>query len=205
MPKSKSKSDVTSRRSIETSEVQREIDDDMFEVDKSIFIVTLINFQSLIRRIINNRYFRWFHLCLELIYFTLVLFYLYFVMEIEEDNSIVLISLMLSFLIICLVIYIMNIIDHWSDIRTLIDTALIAVAIGFDIYEITLRSDDKGYENGSKFGIYFNHDDLEFYRIGGKKNECITLIYDEPHFQFVHQLQNLYFALTGQELLLFKT
>jgi hypothetical protein len=151
MPKSKSKSDVTSRRSIETSEVQREIDDDMFEVDKSIFIVTLINFQSLIRRIINNRYFRWFHLCLELIYFTLVLFYLYFVMEIEEDNSIVLISLMVSFLIICLVIYIMNIIDHWSDIRTLIDTALIAVAIGFDIYEITLRSDDKGYENGSKF------------------------------------------------------
>lgn len=34
--------------------------------------------------------------------------------------------------------------------------------------------------------------------------KCVTLIYSEsvsvPNIQFVHQLQNLYFALTGEEL-----
>lgn len=51
-----------------------------------------------------------------------------------------------------------------------------------------------------KYGICFDHDDIVFYRNIGISNEYTPLIYDEKTLQHVHQLQNLYFALTGEEL-----
>lgn len=48
------------------------------------------------------------------------------------------------------------------------------------------------------YGVCFDHDEivLYHYNILGITN----LIYDSEHFQNVHQLQNIYFALTGEEL-----
>ena len=51
------------------------------------------------------------------------------------------------------------------------------------------------------YGICFDHDDIAFYKFYGNGGENVhTLIHDEEHLQYVHQLQNLYFALTGKEL-----
>ena len=49
-----------------------------------------------------------------------------------------------------------------------------------------------------RYGICYNHEEWQFMLI--VKNEYTTLIYDEDYFQYVHQLQNLVFALTGKEL-----
>jgi hypothetical protein len=48
--------------------------------------------------------------------------------------------------------------------------------------------------------VCFDHDDISF----GLSvfNNCTSLIYDNKWLQYVHQLQNLYFALTGEELVL---
>lgn len=56
------------------------------------------------------------------------------------------------------------------------------------------------------YGVCLNHDDIEFYKFrNGFKNpdtiETTNLIYDEPFLQYVHQLQNLMYALTGEELI----
>lgn len=150
MPKSKKKSNDIIQKSNETSEYNKDPREDLIVVENSIFATYWFKFQNAVKKTIHHKYFRWFHLCLELVYFTLVLFYLYFLMEIEEDNSIVLITIMMVFLFICLVVYIMDIIDHWRDLRVIIDSGLIIVAIAFDIYEISLRSNDKGYYSGSK-------------------------------------------------------
>jgi hypothetical protein len=55
---------------------------------------------------------------------------------------------------------------------------------------------DKNTDNGDFKGndCYFTHDNLK---------RCISLpnfIYDGIKIKYVHQLQNLYFALTGEEL-----
>lgn len=51
------------------------------------------------------------------------------------------------------------------------------------------------------YGICFDHDDITFYKFYGNGGENVhTLIYDEEHLQSVHQLQNLYFSLTNNEL-----
>jgi len=70
-------------------------------------------------------------------------------MEIEQNNSIILISIMNSVLSLGLLIYIMNIIDNWNNCELIIDTILIIFAIGADIYEISVRLKDKGYNNGA--------------------------------------------------------
>ena len=70
------------------------------------------------------------------------------------------------------------------------------------------KTDDYGdqiyYElktEGSRgYYVCFDHEEWVFGL--SVRNECTCLIYDEPHFQYVHQLQNLYFALTGEELTL---
>jgi len=53
------------------------------------------------------------------------------------------------------------------------------------------------------YGICFDHDDIAFYKFYGNGGENVhTLIHDEEHLQYVHQLQNLYYALTQTELTL---
>jgi hypothetical protein len=126
-PKKKASTN-TIKRSNETSEVHRELEEDLIDVERGFFSHTWGRFQKCVVKIVNHKYFRWGHLCLELIYFTLVLFYLYFLMEIEKNNSIILIAFMMSFLVICLIVYVMNIIDHWNDFRTIIDTVLIGTS-----------------------------------------------------------------------------
>lgn len=124
-PKKKASTN-TLKKSNETSEANRDLEEDLMDVESGVLIHTWGRFQKCISKMVNNKYFRWGHLCLELIYFTLVLFYLYFLMEIEENNSVVLITFMMSFLVIWLIVYVMNIIDHWNDLRTIIDTSLIS-------------------------------------------------------------------------------
>lgn len=70
-------------------------------------------------------------------------------MEIEENNSIVIITMMASVLFFGLIIYSMNIIDHYNDCELLIDTFLIICALSADLYEISIRSDGKGYNKGA--------------------------------------------------------
>jgi hypothetical protein len=46
--------------------------------------------------------------------------------------------------------------------------------------------------------ICFDHDDISFgLSVFGN---CTSLIYDDKNLQYVHQFQNLYYALTGVEL-----
>lgn len=55
------------------------------------------------------------------------------------------------------------------------------------------------------YGVCFNHHCLEFvkYNISdGDAIENTCLMYDDDSFQYLHQLQNLYFALTGTELII---
>ena len=53
------------------------------------------------------------------------------------------------------------------------------------------------------YGICFDHDDIAFYKFYGNGGENVhTLIHDEEHLQYVHQLQNLYYVLTNTELTL---
>ena len=53
------------------------------------------------------------------------------------------------------------------------------------------------------YGICFDLDDIAFYKFYGNGGENVhTLIHDEEHLQYVHQLQNLYYALTQTELTL---
>jgi len=49
-----------------------------------------------------------------------------------------------------------------------------------------------------RYTICNNHDEWEFSLT--VRDEYITLIYDEPFFQCVHHLQNLWYSLTGKEL-----
>lgn len=49
-----------------------------------------------------------------------------------------------------------------------------------------------------RYTICNNHDEWQFSLT--VRDEYTTIIYDEPFFQCVHHLQNLYFALTGTEL-----
>jgi len=48
------------------------------------------------------------------------------------------------------------------------------------------------------YGICFNHEDIEFYKYN--KSGTYTLMYDDSNCQYLHQLQNLIFSLTGTEL-----
>lgn len=52
------------------------------------------------------------------------------------------------------------------------------------------------------YGVCFDHEDLSFYRYHtiNDSNSFEYLIYDSIHFQYLHQLQNLFFALCGEEL-----
>ena len=61
--------------------------------------------------------------------------------------------------------------------------------------------DIKYYENGSRFGVCLDHEDISFFKKGFNAT-ITTLLYGDSFFQHVHQLQNLYFALTGEELII---
>lgn len=69
------------------------------------------------RKILNNKYFRWTHLVIEALYFILVLLYLYFLLDIETNDFLALLIIMMIILVACLFIYILNVIDHWNDLK----------------------------------------------------------------------------------------
>ena len=52
------------------------------------------------------------------------------------------------------------------------------------------------------YGICLNHDEWEFYKFSMFKDEtrAEVLIHSECHFQHIHQLQNIWKDLTGEEL-----
>ena len=70
--------------------------------------------------------------------------------------------------------------------------------LGFELVEdlgdmkyYQLPNIDKGY------GVLFDHDNIVFYEY--KTNDGYSpILYDEPHFQFIHHLQNLLADLTGK-------
>lgn len=69
-------------------------------MDKLQMVHTSGKCQQFVRRLINKKWFRWTTLGLELIYFFLVLIYLFFVIDIEEDRSFELLIVMVIFLIL---------------------------------------------------------------------------------------------------------
>jgi hypothetical protein len=150
-PKNNGSSPQTPAKNL-TTENHGETDDHMYDVDRSIIAVLWGKFQAMIKRIVKSKWFRWSQIGLEMISLTLVMFYLYFVLDIEKDNSIILIVIMVVFLIFLFIYYGMNIIDHWNDPKMIVDTVLIAIAISIDILEISQRANDKGYHtSGNKF------------------------------------------------------
>jgi hypothetical protein len=51
------------------------------------------------------------------------------------------------------------------------------------------------------FGVEKDHDEWSlYYYWDNGANNYYTILYDEKHFIYLHQLQNLWFCLTGQEL-----
>ena len=90
-------------------------EESLYEVEKNIFYSCWTKFRGGIGKILKNKWFRRFHLFIEFLYFTLVLFYLYFVLEIEEDNDIAMLIIMMTVLFICLILYILDIVDQWRD------------------------------------------------------------------------------------------
>lgn len=54
-----------------------------------------------------------------------------------------------------MIIYGLNLIDSWNDPAMIADSILILITISFDIYEIKLRSDDKGYQDGNETALNF--------------------------------------------------
>lgn len=75
------------------------------------------------------------------------------------------------------------------------------VLVDFGLKLVEDLGDQKYYEVNQKdnIGVCLDHDEIMIYHkaLGG----IIPLIYDEKYFQFTHQLQNIYFALTGKELI----
>lgn len=69
--------------------------------------------------------------------------------------------------------------------------------IGFE-FELDEDLGDQIYYKRGKWIVCFDHEDLSFNHQLTSGITC--LLYDNPCFQHVHQLQNLYFALTGKEL-----
>lgn len=150
-PKSHGKSSAslkTIKNSNDTSEAHG-YEESLFEVERSLLAVCWSSIRKCMQRTTQNKWFRRTHLALEVIYFVLVLFYLYFIMEIEESNDLVLPCLMLGFLSFCLILYLMNLIDNWRDFELGVDIVLILLTITTDVYEIVQRKDDKGYNTGA--------------------------------------------------------
>lgn len=75
-------------------------------------------------------------------------------MEIEENDNTVLITLMMTFLSLCLMMYIMNIVENWKDPELIVDIILIIFTIALDINEIVQRKDGKGYYRGGNQTLY---------------------------------------------------
>lgn len=70
---------------------------------------------------------------------------------------------------------------------------------GFELNEDL--GDMKYYQMPNKkrcFGVCFDHEKIAFYLFNIKG--VVNLIYDDSFFQYVHHLQNLYFALTNEKL-----
>ena len=71
-------------------------------------------------------------------------------------------------------------------------------------FEVSDYEEDNVYyqldpdDEGIGFGVSIRQGVLRLYRYDG--NVVMTLICDEPHFQFVHHLQNLFLDLKGHQL-----
>lgn len=88
----------------------------------------------------------------------------------------------------------------WNNINPIHLTEEILLKCGFE------KTDDYGdqiyYEPKNRgnrnYYICFDHEDISFgLNVFGN---CTNLLHDNSNLQFLHQLQNLYFALTGEEL-----
>ena len=151
-PKVRDKSNLsfrTIKNSNETYEASP-YEESLYEVDRNILASGWGEFKSAVSKLLKNKWFRRFHLLLEFVYIVLVLFYLFFLLEIENDNSIVLLTLMLVFLFFCLIVYFLYLVDNWRDWEIILDIILILFAISADIFEITQRESDKGYNSGGQ-------------------------------------------------------
>jgi hypothetical protein len=89
--------------------------------------------------------------------------------------------------------------DLYTALKPIPLTEEILLKCGFELNEDL--GDMKYYQIPNEkrgFGVCFDHDEIVFYLFNIKG--ITNLIYDESFFQHLHQLQNLYFALTGTEL-----
>jgi len=73
----------------------------------------------------------------------------------------------------------------------------ILLKVGFDVAEDS--GDSKAFSiKGFDFYVGIDHEDLRFDYVTKSGFYCV--FYDDVRLQHLHQLQNIYFALTGQEL-----
>jgi len=72
--------------------------------------------------------------------------------------------------------------------------------IDFGFKNIHDEGDIKFYhKQGVCYNVVLDHDDIRLDMVSGK-DENSVIFWNDSRFSYVHQLQNLYFALTGQEL-----
>lgn len=76
-------------------------------------------------------------------------------------------------------------------------TEEILLNLGFEL--VNDSGDSKDYSiKGFDYYVGIDHEDIRIDFV--TKSGCYCVFYDDERFQYVHQLQNLYFALTGKEL-----
>ena len=89
---------------------------------------------------------------------------------------------------------------QYHEIQPIPITEYWLLGFGFELVEDA--GDIKGYKlpGLSTFEVELNHQDIALNVCVDEY--CTTVMYDEKFFAYVHQLQNLYFALRGEELML---
>lgn len=96
-----------------------------------------------------------------------------------------------------------ELLDHYSPIPLTLE---ILEAAGFVTFKTNREATLEVYNNLEGESLYITTPDKTeqniFLEISGRDNDYVPQFIEKylPHIKFLHQLQNLYFALTGEEL-----
>lgn len=82
-----------------------------------------------------------------------------------------------------------------EDITPILLTKEWLIKCGLILHDLTTKE----YVDKNEVGIYLGKDDL-YYVISSEEDNCGNIYYVDKHIKYLHQLQNLYFALTCIEL-----
>jgi hypothetical protein len=87
----------------------------------------------------------------------------------------------------------------FGDLLPIMVTEDKVLELGFKFFEEVGKKRFFQIDNQSTYGILFDDLKLCFYYYHDREGYTILLC-EDPFFKYVHHIQNLYFALTGQEV-----